>query len=136
MAATTRVYPAVPLPDAPLVPLAPNASLQPPLSRRGYGPGIVIIDPGYDLPALPSAETLDPPPQYKWAEEGYAVVRLAIRTGGGKDEDNWDVRAGLGRAIEALRGLDQCDVKDKTALLGMCHHARASPVIFLPDTHA
>lgn len=110
----------MPLPSAPSVPLAPNASLQPPLSRRGHGPGIIILDPGYELPALPSAvsasEPIDPPPQYKWAEEGYAVVRVAIRSDAGPDD--WDAKRGVEGAVAGLRSLDECDLKDKFALLG------------------
>lgn len=121
----------VALPSAPIRPLAPNATLQPPLSRRGHGPGLVVIDPGHVLPAKPSAEppseTLDPPPQYKWAEEGYAVVRISV--GGSLCEaqaESWGVRD-LGRALEALVGLEECDVKDKFALMGEFH---LFPLIF------
>lgn len=111
----------MPLPSAPSVPLAPNVSLQPPLSRRGHGPGIIIIDPDYKLPDLPSAlppsETIDPPPQYKWAEEGFAVVRVSIRMDAGPG--GWDVQSALGKATEALGILEECDIKDRFALLGM-----------------
>jgi carboxymethylenebutenolidase len=111
----------MPLPSAPSVPLAPNVSLQPPLSRRGHGPGIIIIDPDYKLPDLPSAllpsENIDPPPQYKWAEEGYAVVRVSIRMDVGPDD--WDAQSTLGKATEALSNLEECDVKDKFVLVGM-----------------
>lgn len=110
------------LPSAQIIQLAPNASLQPPLSRRGHGPGLVIIDPGYELPEKPSteppSETLDPGPQYKWAEEGYAVVRLVIQDA--CKEGSWTVDEGaLQKAVEVLRGLEECDIKDKFALLGM-----------------
>lgn len=108
----------VPLPSAPIRPLAPNATLQPPLSRRGHGPGLVVIDPGYDLPPKPSADQLDPAPQYKWAEEGYAVVRISV--GGSLCDaqgEKWSVTE-LGSAVEALTGLEECDVKEKFGLLG------------------
>lgn len=112
----------VPLPSAPLTSLSPNATLQPPLSRRGHGPGLVVLDPGHVLPALPSAEppseTLDPAPQYKWAEEGFAVARISIGgTLGDGAGERWGAKE-LGRAIEALRELGECDVKDKFGLLG------------------
>lgn len=110
------------LPNAPKVTLAPNASVQPPLSRRGHGPGLIVVDPSYDLPYLPSAEppskTLDPVPQYKWAEEGYAVVRIAISSDLG--DDIWTLtNGGLAKAIGSLQELDTCDSKDKFALIGM-----------------
>ena len=112
----------VSLPSAPARALAPNATLQPPLSRRGYGPGLVVLDPGHVLAAKPSAEppsmTLDPPPQYKCAEEGYAVVRISV--GGSLCDapgEAWSITE-VGRAIESLLEADECDVKDKFGLLG------------------
>ncbi|CRL25915.1 unnamed protein product [Penicillium camemberti] len=108
------------LPNAPRVTLAPNVTLQPPLSRRGHGPGLIVIDPGYDLPYIPSAElpstTLDPVPQYKWAEEGYAVLRIAARKT--SEPGDWSLEAGfLDKAIESLKSLEECDVKDKFGIL-------------------
>lgn len=127
----------MPLPSAPVVALAPNASLQPPLSRRGHGPGIVILDPGYELPSLPSAEppaeTIDPPPQYKWAEEGYAVARVSFPKV--TESGSWDVRTGLGKAIEALKELKECDVKDRFALLGMSLGGLAVPNSLKAEAH-
>ncbi|SPO02310.1 related to dienelactone hydrolase and related enzymes [Cephalotrichum gorgonifer] len=110
-----------PLPSALLQDLAPNATLQPPLSRRGHGPGLVVFDPGYVFIPEPSAEggsgTLDPMPQYKWAEEGYAVARISF---GGELTDvmgeDWGT-AEIGAAIQALRGLEECDTKDKFGIL-------------------
>ncbi|KAI1489229.1 hypothetical protein F5X96DRAFT_679908 [Biscogniauxia mediterranea] len=94
----------LPLPSAPLVPLAANASLQPPLSRRGRGPGLVVVTPGTDTG---TATTLDPAPQKKWAEEGYAVVRLDFSSSA--TGEGWgDVAEALGRAGEALDALEEC----------------------------
>lgn len=108
------------LPNAPKLHFATNLSLQSPLSRRGTGPGIIIIDPGYDLPEVPSAEppstTLDPAPQYKWAEEGYTVVRLAL--GSSLSDGDLDLPKGLGKAVELLTAFEDCDTKDKFALIG------------------
>lgn len=122
MSDQATVHPPVPLPSAQIIQLASNASLQPPLSRRGHGPGLIMIDPGYELPEKPSAEppseTLDPAPQYKWAEEGYAVVRLIIQDT--VEEGIWAVDDGaFGKAVDALMGQEECDLKDKFALLGM-----------------
>ncbi|KAF2967845.1 hypothetical protein GQX73_g5780 [Xylaria multiplex] len=123
----------VPLPSAPLVQLAGNATLQPPLTRRGYGPGLIVIAPGDPLSfserQLPVDEqekenesdnrdfkTLDPLPQKKWAEEGYAVVQLTFGDGQ-QGKEGWDIEAALGQAIEALKGLEACDVKDRFGLI-------------------
>ncbi|KMU74443.1 dienelactone hydrolase [Coccidioides immitis RMSCC 3703] len=59
----------VPLPSAAPRDISPNITLQPPLSRRGNGPGIIIIT-SECLELNDSEETLDPPPRQKWAEEG------------------------------------------------------------------
>ncbi|TGJ81882.1 hypothetical protein E0Z10_g6903 [Xylaria hypoxylon] len=123
----------VPLPSAPIVQLAGNATLQPPLTRRGYGPGLIVITPG-DPPSLSETvpiigqqetdnesdsrdfKTLDPLPQKKWAEEGYAVVQLNFGDRQqGKEE--WDINTALDKAIEALRGLEACNVRDRFGLI-------------------
>ncbi len=123
----------VPLPSAPIIRLAGNATLQPPLSRRGYGPGLVVITP--EDPLSPSErvprdkrengnesdsrniKTLDPLPQKKWAEEGYAVVQLNPR-GGEQGEGEWDIATALGQAIGALETLEACNVGDRFGLIG------------------
>ncbi|KAI1431907.1 hypothetical protein GGR50DRAFT_677201 [Xylaria sp. CBS 124048] len=112
------------LPSAPMTRLAENATLQPPLTRRGHGPGLILLTPG-DRPAKASeekedsgksdTETLDPLPQKKWAEEGYAVVKLDFGHGGGSTA--CDVATALSSAIEALDKLDTCDFKDRFGLI-------------------
>lgn len=107
------------LPNAPKLTLASNITLQPPLSRRGHGPGLIIVDPGYDLPDFPSAEppstTLDPAPQYKWAEEGYAVVRITIKPLAA--DGDVQLSSALEQSIQALNDLTECDTKGQFALL-------------------
>ncbi|KAI1325404.1 hypothetical protein F5Y16DRAFT_263838 [Xylariaceae sp. FL0255] len=133
------------LPCAPLRVLVRNVTLQPPLSRRGHGPGLIIVSPGTminNAPSQPQSQpqsqrqndggpaTLDPSPQKKWAEEGYAVVQLEFSRNGdeekkkGADEEwemvaaeGWDITTGLGKAVDALRGLESCDKKDVFGLL-------------------
>ncbi|KAI1757637.1 hypothetical protein F4782DRAFT_136607 [Xylaria castorea] len=121
----------VPLPSAPIVHLAGNATLQPPLTRRGYGPGLIIITPG-DPPSTErtpneaqgksdktdsgKSNPLDPLPQKKWAEEGYAVVQLNFGDAElGKEE--WDIGTALNEAIKALEKLETCDVHDRFGLI-------------------
>ncbi|KAH6857161.1 hypothetical protein B0I37DRAFT_369303 [Chaetomium sp. MPI-CAGE-AT-0009] len=67
--------PTVQRPSAPCVQITPEISIQPPLSRRGNGPGLVLVVPR-DLDLSRHEKTLDPPPQQKWAEEGYAVAQI------------------------------------------------------------
>ncbi|KAL8365701.1 hypothetical protein RB595_004485 [Gaeumannomyces hyphopodioides] len=93
----------VALPSAPLRTIAPNILLQPPLSRRGKGPGLVLVVDA-SLPLGHSDKTLDPPPLLKWAEEGYAVAQITLREGG-TDGFHADLRTALG----ALAALDECE---------------------------
>ncbi|KAI1849745.1 hypothetical protein JX266_004694 [Neoarthrinium moseri] len=104
--------PAPPLPSAKVVGVASNAFVQPPLSRRGHGPGIVIVDAG--VPSAESSDTIDPLPQKKWAEEGYAVARITYQ----KDiQAEWAIDSALEKAADALANLESCDTKDKFALI-------------------
>ncbi|KAI0404719.1 hypothetical protein F4802DRAFT_597893 [Xylaria palmicola] len=119
----------VSLPSAAVVQLAGNATLQPPLTRRGHGPGLIIIVPRdphdsgsgeqkakSDEVYSQSPEVLDPLPRKKWAEEGYAVVQLILGDGKG-GEGAWDTEMALGQAIDVLRGREECDVKDQFGLI-------------------
>lgn len=75
----------------------------------------MVVDAG--LPDSTVEKSLDPVPQKKWAEEGYAVVRVtfskeSIAIGA------WDIETALEKAVDALVKLDSCDTKDKFALVG------------------
>lgn len=57
--------------------VAPHITFQAPLSRRGHGPGLIIVADHYA--ALDKSDTsLDPPPLVKWAEEGFAVALVLV----------------------------------------------------------
>ncbi|KAL0930968.1 carboxymethylenebutenolidase [Colletotrichum truncatum] len=85
-------------------------TIQPPLSRRGHGPGLIIlIEQGIDL--TKHDEILDPPPAQKWAEEGYAIAQVVVTP-----EDN-QVAQNVSSAIEKLRALDSCDDKYKFGVI-------------------
>lgn len=53
-----------------------GASLQPPLTLRGHGPGLIIFLPSNKALGPATKRSLDPEPQLKWAEEGFAVVAV------------------------------------------------------------
>ena len=107
------IEPPVPLPSAPSRTLSPNLTLQPPLSRRGHGPGLLIIcSDQVTIDEEAAKKSLDPRPLQKWAEEGYAVVRLGLPL-----QQHGSVKEQLVRGIEALRDLQECDVKDKVGLI-------------------
>ncbi|KAF1975642.1 NTF2-like protein [Bimuria novae-zelandiae CBS 107.79] len=90
------------IPSAPPQQLSPHLTLQPPLSRRGSGPGLILVVDHYARLEV-SEKSLDPPPLQKWAEEGFAVVQLKVP---GKREDGGEFP--LDRAIEALKRCEQC----------------------------
>ncbi|KAJ0120226.1 lea domain protein [Diaporthe amygdali] len=100
--------PPAPLPSPVLTAVSPGVSLLRPLSRRGSGPGMIILAPDYGE----SLAIIDgvPSPLIKWAEEGYTVVEIkaeALRLADG------DL---IRTVIEALYGCEVCEPKDKIGL--------------------
>lgn len=103
--------PPPPLPSPELTEVTPGVSLLRPLSRRGTGPGVIILTADYD-DSLAIREGV-PSPLVKWAEEGYTVVEIQARA----------LSAGEGAqliksAVEALAGCEKCEPKDKVGLVG------------------
>ncbi|KAL2163877.1 hypothetical protein VTH06DRAFT_3088 [Thermothelomyces fergusii] len=92
--------PSKPRPSAPCVQITPEISIQPPLSRRGNGPGLVLVV-SENLDLSWHEKTLDPPPLQKWAEEGYSVAQ--IRAG-----DGLSIASQLGIAVAELQKLPEC----------------------------
>ncbi|CAI6280071.1 unnamed protein product [Periconia digitata] len=83
--------------------VSPRLTLQAPLSRRGHGPGVILVADHYA--ALKKSDaSLDPPPLVKWAEEGFAVALLLV-PGGADDGGEFPLQ----RAIDGLKGLEGCD---------------------------
>lgn len=113
----TKIAPP-PLPSAPVVELSPTLSLQPPLSRRGHGPGIIIVvsDEADPKNNTNTHKTLDPVPIQKWAEEGYAVAQLKAPSSGAS---SWTFREDLHQAVAALKGHESCSEKGKFAVIGL-----------------
>ncbi|KAL1681289.1 hypothetical protein EV122DRAFT_205851 [Schizophyllum commune] len=114
----------VKLPSAPRVTLSANASIQPPLTRRGTGPGMIMFLPSPDkyqakgdsaAEGISVQKSLDPEPVQKWAEEGFAVVGVVEPTAPNAE---WDVPKALAEGLTALRTLPELDTQDKFAVLG------------------
>lgn len=101
----------VALPSVPLIALSSNAYLQPPLTRRGTGPGMIVFLPPSSAFKPNTEKTLDPKPVQKWAEEGFAVVGVTSGEG-------WSVEEALTKGIESLLGLKELDTRDKFAVYG------------------
>ncbi|PFH52573.1 hypothetical protein AMATHDRAFT_74056 [Amanita thiersii Skay4041] len=98
----------VPLPSASKVSLTSNIVIQPPLTRRGTGPGLLLFLPADSRLKLDSSRKgLDPDPVQKWAEEGFAVAGLTITESG-------PIFPGLVKqSLEAMLELSQLDTRDK-----------------------
>jgi carboxymethylenebutenolidase len=93
---------ATPLVRPPII-LTPDITLQSPLSRRGHGPGLVLVVDHYAA-LEESATSVDPPPLQKWAEEGFAVAQIKVpgRVGEGGEFP-------LERTLAALKELEGFD---------------------------
>ncbi|KAI1766712.1 hypothetical protein GGR53DRAFT_484817 [Hypoxylon sp. FL1150] len=88
-----------------------NITTTSPFSRRGHGPGLLLlVDAELDL--RKHEKTLDPPPLYKWAEEGFAVAQLRL-TESAEDAIRDDLRL----ALSELSKLPSCDQKDKIGVI-------------------
>ncbi|KAJ7265855.1 hypothetical protein B0H12DRAFT_173017 [Mycena haematopus] len=102
----------VTLPSAPQITLAEGLVLQPPLTRRGTGPGLIAFIPLDSTLNLSSRsgddKPLDPEPVQKWAEEGFAVVGITV----GPES----VHVNLKKAIDGLLNLPELDTRDKFAV--------------------
>ena len=89
--------------DAPPQEISPHLTLQPPLCRRGHGPGLILVVDHYAL-LDKSEKSLDPPPLQKWAEEGFAVVQIQVP---GNADDGGEFP--LQMAVDVLNGCEGCD---------------------------
>ncbi|KAI8210333.1 hypothetical protein K4K52_012382 [Colletotrichum sp. SAR 10_76] len=103
--------PPAPLPQARPQQLREGITLLPPLSRRGHGPGLIILQQD-------SSKHLDiidgvPSALVKWAEEGYVVVGIqaqAISHGG-------DVPEVMRYALEAMQSCDKLESQSRFGII-------------------
>ena len=100
------------LPNAQTVNLEHGLILQPPLSRCGYGPGLIILRPNKLADCQDRNDSLDPEPLIKWAEESYTAVQVTV-----DEQSHTSELVEVG--INILLSRDECQPKDKFALLGM-----------------
>lgn len=98
-----------PLPSAPSVKISESLTIQPPLSRLGRGPGLIlVIDKTIPFEAV--SESIDPPPLKKWAEEGYVVAQVDAA-------DSNDFAADLKQAIAVIKDLPEYDNNPKFGII-------------------
>ncbi|KAJ5174216.1 uncharacterized protein N7482_000093 [Penicillium canariense] len=69
------------LPCAICIELRPDVVLQPPLSRCGRGPGLILVRPARYAGCQQYNTSLDPEPLQKWAEESFSVVQITFDAG-------------------------------------------------------
>ncbi|KAK7545554.1 hypothetical protein IWX49DRAFT_339184 [Phyllosticta citricarpa] len=97
---STPLYAPSPIPSAKPTQPHPGITLHAPLTRRGYGPGLLLLVDTV-LPLAPSDKNLDPPPLVKWAEEGFCVAQVVVDASQGE-------RTAIEKAIECLKSMDEC----------------------------
>ncbi|KAI8682456.1 Carboxymethylenebutenolidase [Fusarium sp. Ph1] len=101
------------LPETRLKRFAPGLTILQPLSRRGVGPGLILLvsDTGAAGSSALAIENGVPSPLMKWAEEGYTVVEIT-KTALARPDDaiRW--------ALEELRSCKTVDIRDVVGLIG------------------
>lgn len=105
------------LPSAPSVEISPGIVLQPPLSRCGRGPGLVLVRAASHAESQANNHTLDPEPLQKWAEESFAVAQITFDSESSASPSSvFDL---LCDAAQTLASLTECDKKNSFGLLGL-----------------
>jgi carboxymethylenebutenolidase len=100
-----------PLPSAKLEKLKPGLSLQPPLTRLGSGPGLILITTPEIYDEEVTQRDDSPTAVLKWAEEGYAVFQVSAEALGS------DIATVFERALHAFKYCETCQLKDKVGLV-------------------
>ena len=99
--------PAPPLPETVVKEISSELTLLQPLTRRGHGPGIIVLlPPQHDFSAIKEGVPSLP---IKWAEEGYTVVGVSSLAK--------NAESTLQQALDALKACDKCEPKDKVGLV-------------------
>jgi carboxymethylenebutenolidase len=105
--------PPAPLPSAKLQILKTGLSLQSPLTRLGYGPGLILLTTKETYDEQVTQRDDAPTAVLKWAEEGYTVVQIYAAA-----VEPSEIEAVLTEAVEALERCGACQPKDKVGLIG------------------
>jgi len=95
----------MPLSNVKPVRLTSSLQILEPLSRRGHGPGILLIRTPAECDQANTEETLDPSPLQKWAEEGFVVAQLEVT------DRHITIEEDMGRAVAALVSHEKCSQK-------------------------
>lgn len=90
---------------------------QKPLSRRGRGPGLLLLTPENNA-ARTDRKTLDPEPYQKWAEEGFVVVNVTFPDHV-LETSPIDLESYLETGLQDLKSSPACTDPDKLGLICM-----------------
>lgn len=106
--------------------IAKGITLLRPLSRKGHGPGLIILAPP-SPPSPPSPQDNNNPPtssteiqngipslRMKWAEEGYCVVQIQPHASSSASSSSSSV---LQIAVQALQACAECEPKEKMGIV-------------------
>lgn len=103
----------LPLPVPSLARLAPGVILSQPLSRKGSGPGLIVLvnQSGATNDTTLRIENGVPSPLMKWGEESYTVVELL-------EEAFLDGKDPISLAVSELSKADKCEPKNAIGVVG------------------
>lgn len=98
------------LPSACIIQVTPSVTIQPPLSRAGKGPGLIILI-DQESATKASTESIDPLPLQKWAEESFVVGQIDLS----KLEKSFEET--LSDTLQSIKDLDSFDGNEKFGLI-------------------
>lgn len=110
MSATSETEKPLSLPSAPAKQISPALTVQPPLSRAGKGPALILLvdqDAAKDV----STDSIEPPPLQKWAEESFVVAQIDLR----KLHNSFEVT--LEKSISVIKGHPDFDGNEKFGVI-------------------
>jgi carboxymethylenebutenolidase len=90
--------------------IAEGVTLIRPLSRKGVGPGMILLVPNQDSETPIEIENGIPSLRMKWAEEGYCVVEIRPQASS----------SALKAAVTKLDACQECEPKEKMGLVCTC----------------
>lgn len=97
------------LPVPKVLELEHGIALLAPLSRRGHGPGLIVLVPDFTRHSIAIDDGV-PSPALKWAEESYTVIEIR--------QSALDREGSLEKAISALNQHEKCVPKNVIGLVG------------------
>lgn len=99
--------------------IAKGITLLRPLSRKGHGPGLIILAPAQDNnnppTSPPEIQNGIPSLRMKWAEEGYCVAQIQPHAFSSSASSSSS--SALQIAVQALQACAECEPKEKMGII-------------------